>query len=99
MAVVADVNPHARILRVKHRITKVARREIELLPKSGMAMRNVMLAVFAEIPSVCVDNSGRIEIHSRHVLLIDGSDDYHVVLRRNLPHQLDGGSIRYAFGQ
>src|SRR5580765_6637897 len=99
MAVIADINAHARVLRLKHWISKVARSEVELLPKSGMAMRNVMLAILSEITTVRVDDRSRVEVHTRHVLFINGSDDYHLVFRRNLPHKLRGWPIWHAFCQ
>src|SRR5262249_3379368 len=52
MAIVADINADIRKLRFEHRVSKIARLEVELLPEPRRAMRDVVLAIFAEIPTV-----------------------------------------------
>ena len=49
MAVVADVDADSAEARLENGIAGVARREIKFLPEARMAVRDVMLAIFAEI--------------------------------------------------
>src|SRR5215813_4353888 len=88
MAVVADVDPNPSIARLEDEITRIARREIELLPESRSHLRNVMLPVFPEIGSVGVDNRGSVEVQACHLFFVYRNDDNHLVLRGALLHQL-----------
>src|ERR1700676_5145272 len=47
MPVVTNVHAHASVLRFEDRITEIAWSEIKFFPESGMAMRDVMLAILA----------------------------------------------------
>jgi hypothetical protein len=94
---VADVEPNLAVSGVEDRITEVARLEKELLPEAGN-LRDVHLAVFAEVTSVRVDHRGRVVVHAGHVLLVDRHDDDHAVLLRVLAHQLGGRAVRNGFG-
>ena len=64
-----------------------------------MAVRDVMLAIFAEIFSVGVDDGGGVEVDAGHLLFVDRDDDHHVVLLGDLLHQLGGGAVGDALGQ
>ena len=99
MPVVADVHTHTRILGLKYWITKIAGGEVELLPESRMAVRNVMFAVFAEIAAVGIYDGSGVEIHARHVHFVDRYHHHHFVLSRDLPHQLNRGSFRHGFSK
>src|SRR5450631_4040000 len=99
MPVVADVHAHASVLGFKHRISEIAGSEIKLLPESGMAVRDVMLAIFAKIAAVGVDDSGGVEIHSRHLFFVNRNHNHHAVFGRDLLHETYRGTIRYPFGE
>jgi hypothetical protein len=64
-----------------------------------MHVRDVVLAVLAEILAVGVDDGGGVEVQARHLLFIDRDHDHHLVLGRDLLHQLGGRSIGNALGQ
>jgi len=51
VTIVADVNADAGVTCFENRITCVAGREIKLFPEARVAMRDVMLAIFAEVTS------------------------------------------------
>src|ERR1035438_8336039 len=99
MAVVTDVNSNTRKFCFEYGITKIAGSEIKLLPEAGMHMRNVMLAVLAQIRAIRIDNSRGIEIEARHLLFINRDDDRHAVLGGNLLHEQSSGSAGNALGQ
>ena len=88
MAVVADVHTDFAVLRVEDRISEVSGTEVVLLPESRRGMRNVVLAIFAEVRAVGVDDSGGVVVNARFFFLVEGDDDDHVVLLRVLLHQL-----------
>src|SRR5438445_272381 len=99
MAVVANVDAHARVARVKDRVTGVARREIKFLPEARMAVRDVVLAIFSEVAAVGVDHRGRIVVDAGHLHFINRDDEYHLVLLRELLHARDGRAVRHPLGQ
>src|SRR5207253_7345145 len=61
VAVVANVHADAGVTGLEDGVAGVAGREIKLLPKARMAMRNVVLAVFAEVTAVGVNDGSRIK--------------------------------------
>src|SRR5581483_4520975 len=77
MPVIANVNTNIRISSLEDRITKIAGFEIEFLPKTRMAMRNMCLAIFAEIFSVGVDHGCGVVIDSGYLFLVDLNDNNH----------------------
>src|SRR5258708_1164151 len=99
MAVVADVDSDSRILGFEDGISQVAGSEVKLFPESGMAVRNVMLAIFPQISSVGIDHRGSVEVNARHLLFINGDDNHHAMLRSNLLHEPDSRPIGHALGQ
>src|SRR5262249_43856324 len=99
MPVVADVDADARVLRLKSRETKVARREIELLPEAGQAMWDVSLAVLAQALAVGVNHRRRVVVDACHLLFVDRRDDRHPVLFGDLAHQSRRRPIRDALDQ
>src|SRR5215471_17176487 len=99
MPVITDIHTHARILGLKDRIAKVSGREVKLFPESGMAVRNVVLAVFAQIAAVGVDDCRRVEVHTGHVLFVNRNNHHHFVLRRNLLHESNRRPFGNRFGQ
>ena len=99
MPVIANVHTQPSIFCFKHRISQVAGREIKLLPKSGMAVRDVVLAVFPKIVTIRVYHRCRIEIDSRHLLLVHRNHNHHAVFGRDFLHQLCCGAFRHALGE
>src|SRR6266700_6161743 len=98
VAVIADVHPHASIFSFENWIAEIPGSEIKLFPESRMAVRQMMLAVLAEIAAVGVDDRGRVEVDPGHLLFVDRDDNHHVMLCCNLLHQLRGRPVGYAFG-
>src|SRR5712691_10156017 len=99
MPVVADVHSDAAVARFKYGIAGIPRREIKLLPESRMAMRDVVLAVLAEILSVGIDHGSSVEVNARHLHLIHRHDQRHAVFLRKLPHVRDGWPAGHGLGK
>src|SRR6185437_9141802 len=74
MTVVADVDADARMARLENGIARVAGSEIKFLPKAGVAMRDVVLAVFSEVAAVGVDDGGGIVVKAGHLDFVNGHD-------------------------
>src|SRR5947209_736666 len=98
MPVIADVNSHARMPRLEDGIAGVSRSEVELLPESRSDLRDVVLAVFTEILPIGVDDCSGVEIKAGHLLFIHGNNNHHLVLGRDLLHQLRGWTVGHALG-
>src|SRR3546814_10430646 len=64
MAVVADVHADLADGRLEHRVSLGAGREVELLPEP-LHLRDVLLAVLAEVRTVRVDDGGGVVIQPR----------------------------------
>src|ERR1051325_3762270 len=88
VAVVADVDADRADLGLEHRIAEVAGAEVELLPETGGDVRDVILAIFAEVRAVGVDHGGGVVVDAGRLLLIDRHHDDHVEAARVLLHQL-----------
>src|SRR5206468_4938171 len=99
VAVVANVHADAGVTGLEDGVAGVSGREIKLLPKARVTMRNVVLAVFAEVTAVGVDDRGSVEVNAGHFHFVNGDDEDHLVLFGEFLHQRDGGSIGDAFGQ
>src|SRR5215468_5214000 len=99
MLVVTNVHTDASIARIENGITSVSRCEIKFLPKTGMAMRNVMFAIFAQITSVGVDDRGSIVIDAGHLDLVNRDNENHLMFFRQFLHQANGGAVGDAFGE
>src|SRR5437868_313935 len=56
MPVIADIDADARERRVETWITKITRPEIKFFPEAGIDVRNVVLAILAEILAVVFDH-------------------------------------------
>src|SRR6476661_826514 len=93
MTVVTDVHAHVRITSLEDRIPEVAGPEVELLPEARRTMREVVLAVFAEVRAVRVDDGGGVVVDPGAILLVQRDDDDHLVLLRDVLHEARGGSI------
>src|SRR3954451_13249726 len=86
---VADVHADLADRSVEHRVAEVAGPEVELLPEA-LDLRDVVLAVLAEVGAVRVDHRGRVVVDARLLLLVHRHDQHHVVLVGQLAHQLRG---------
>src|SRR5436305_14796791 len=73
MPVVADVNTDLADRRVEHRIAHVPRPEVKLLPEA-VHVRNVRLAVLAEVFPVSVDDRGGVVADPDLVLPVHRDD-------------------------
>src|ERR1700678_4403526 len=98
MAVVANVNSDAGVLGFKNRIAKIAGSKVKLLPESGMAVRDVMFAVFSQVAAVGIDDSGSIEINAGHLLLVNRNHNHHAMFGGDLLHQANRRPIGNALG-
>jgi hypothetical protein len=99
VAVVADIDAHTGVARLEDGIAGVAGHEIKLFPKAGVAMRDVVLAVFAEISAVGIDYGGGVEVDARHFDFIDGNDEDHLMFLCKLLHVRDGGAVGDGLGE
>ena len=90
VAVVADVDADLRVPRLEDRVAEVARLEEVLLPEAG-GVRDVVLAVLAEVRAVGVEDGGGVVVDARVLALVDGHDDRHLVLLRDLRDRLGRG--------
>src|SRR5439155_1522100 len=87
VAVVADVHadlPHGG---VEDRVAEVAGAEVELLPEA-VDVRDVRLAVLAEVLAVGVDDRGGVVVDAGLILFIHRDDQHHPVLPGQLLHEL-----------
>src|SRR5258708_2279116 len=99
MAVVANVNTDASVTSLKNGIAGVPRREVKLFPEARMAVGNVVLAVFAQITAVGVNDRGGVEINAGHLDFVDRDDEDHLVLLSKLLHGCDGGTVGDFLGE
>src|ERR1035441_8350844 len=60
VTIIAGINTHFANRGLKHGITEVAGLEVKLLPEAGLAVRDVVLAIFAEIFAIGIDDGGRV---------------------------------------
>src|SRR6266568_1234621 len=93
VAVVTNVHTDAGVASIENGITGVSWREIELFPETGMAMGDVVLAVFAQITSVGVNHGGGVVINAGHFDFVDGNDEDHLIFFRKFLHQADSGAV------
>src|SRR2546425_6667338 len=93
MAVVADVDADLADGGLEDGVPEVAWPEVELLPEA-VHVRDVGLAVLAEVAAVRVDDRGGVVVDAGLVLLVHRHDEHHAVLARELLHELRGGTVR-----
>src|SRR3546814_15760007 len=92
VAVVADVDAEPAVGGVEHRPAGVAGLEEELLVEAG-DLRDVGLAVLAEVAAVGVDHRAGVVVDAGDVLLVDRHHDDHRVLLRIILHKADGRAV------
>src|SRR5207245_1515211 len=90
---VTNVHTDAGVASIENGITGVSWREIKLFPETGMAMGDVVLAVFAQITSVGVNHGGGVVINAGHFDFVDGNDEDHLIFFRKFLHQADSGAV------
>ena len=76
MAVVANVDANLADRSVENRKVVVSGTEVELLPEAPN-VRNVVLAVLAEVGAVGVNHGGRVVEESRHLPLVHREHHHH----------------------
>src|SRR5215472_16040907 len=86
VAVVTNVHADAGITRLKYGITGVSGGEVKFFPETGVAMRYVVLAVFAQIASVSVDDRGGVVINTGHFDFVDRHNKRHLKFFREFLH-------------
>ena len=59
----------------------------------------MVLAVFAQIASVGVDDCGGVVINAGHFHFVDRDNQNHLIFFREFLHQGDGGAVGNALGQ
>src|SRR5215472_5017552 len=79
--VVADVHADPARRGVEHRVAHVARPEVELLPEP-LDLRDVRLAVLAQVAAVGVDHRRGVVVDAGVLFLVHRRDDHDVVLTR-----------------
>ena len=97
MTVVTDVDPDRADRRLEDREAQVPRPKVELLPEA-LHLRDVVLAILAEVAAVGIDDEGGVVKHAGLLLLVDGDDEHQVQLAREPAHQLGRRSPRHCLG-
>ena len=80
VAVVADVDADLDEAEVEDRVAEVAGAEVELLPEAGRDVRDVGLAILAEVGAVVLDDGGGVVVDALLLDFVDGNDQGDVVL-------------------
>ena len=83
MPVVADVHADPADGGLEHRVAEVPRSEVELLPEA-LDLRDVGLAVLAQVGAVGIDHRSRVVEQALLLLLVHRQDQDHAVLCRQL---------------
>src|SRR5215467_14390393 len=89
---VADVDADPADRGVEHRVAEVAGAEVVLLPET-LHLRDVVLAVLAEVGAVGVDDRGGVVEDAFLLRFVDRHDQHHLVLARDVTHQPDGRPV------
>jgi hypothetical protein len=85
MAVVANVDAYFSDCGLEHRIADVAGTEIKFFPKA-LDLRNVRLAIFAEILAVVINHRRGVVIDAALVFFVHRHDKHDVVAARDFLH-------------
>src|SRR6201996_6802589 len=94
---VADVDADLADRGVEHRVAEVARAEVVLLPEP-VDLRDVILAMLAEVAAVGVDDRGGVVVHTLLLDLVHRDDQDHVQLAGQVLHQAGGGAAGNGLG-
>lgn len=90
VAVVTDVDADRPDRGLKNGIAEVAGLEVKLLIETRVHVGDVVFTVEAEQLTVRVNHRGGVVVHACHSELVNGDDDHHAVLFRDLLHALHG---------
>ena len=93
----ADVDADPAGRGVEHRIAHVPRPEVELLPEA-LDLRDVGLAVLAQVAPVGVDHRRGVVVDPRVLFLVHRRDDHDAVLPGHVLEQFGGRAVRDGLG-
>src|SRR6266699_4932794 len=99
VAVVTDVDADAGVARLENGVACVSGGEIEFFPEARVTVGNVVLAVFAEVAAVSVNDRSGVEVDAGHLHFVNGNDKDHLVFFGQLLHERHGGPVGDALGQ
>src|SRR5712664_2060501 len=99
VAVVTDVDADAGEARLEDGVAGISGSEIKLFPEARMAMGNVVLAVFAEVAAIGIDDRGGVEVDAGHFDFVDRDNKNHLVFLSELLHGRDRRTARDPFGE
>src|ERR1700759_3422108 len=94
---VADVDADLADCGVEHRVAEVAGPEVVLLPEP-VDLRDVVLAVLAEVAAVGVADGGGVVVDALLLDLVDRDDQDHVQLAGQVLHEAGGGAAGHLLG-
>ena len=94
---VADVHADLAHRGVEHRVAEVARPEVELLPEP-LDLRDVVLAVLAQVAAVGVDHRRGVVVDAGLLLLVYRHDEHDAVLPGQVLHELGRRAVRDRLG-
>src|SRR5215831_1218877 len=97
--VITDIDSDPCVPCIKSREAQVARSKVKLLPKSGQAVRNMCLSVFAKVLAIGIDDRGGVVVNAGHLLFIDRDDHRHLVSSSDAAHQSCSRPVRNSFDQ
>src|SRR5207237_8675583 len=97
--VITDVDADFGDGRLDTGITRVAGAEVILLPESRGDLRDVMLAVLAEVLPVGVNDGGGVVVHAGVFDLVNRHHDHHAEPLRDVLKHFRGRTVRNWFGQ
>ena len=95
--VVADVDAHLADRGVEHGVAEVPGPEVELLPEP-LDLRDVVLAVLAQVGAVGVDHGGGVVVDAGLLDLVHGQHHHHAQLLGQGLEALRGGTVRDGLG-
>jgi len=98
VAVVADVDADFGEAEVEDGEAEVAGAEVEFFPEAGRDVRDVALAVLAEVGAVVMDDGGGVVIDALLGALVDGHDEGDAMLAGDVAQEGDCGAVGDGFG-
>src|SRR6185437_5009930 len=99
MTVVAGVDADFAEAEVEDRIAEVAGAEVELFPEARLKMRDVRLAVLAEVAAFAVDDGRGVVVEALGLDLIHGHDQREAQFFGERLHELDGWAVGDRLGE
>src|SRR5579863_1466341 len=99
MAVVTYIDADSSVLCFEDRIAEIARCEIKLLPESRVTVRDMVLAILAQIAPVSVDHRRGVEINSGHLFFVNRNHNHHAMFSCDFLHHAYRRAIGNALGE